>query len=980
MKLDSSRGTASRGTVSRKDFIALTGKGVAGLTLLGGLPATAKTGATAPETLLVGHVVPHTHWDRAWYYPFEQFRLRLVKLMRKLLDILERDPSYKFHLDSQTIVIEDFLAVCPEQRERLIKFVRNGQLAIGPFYVQPDQFLVSGESLIRNLNIGLRQSAELGGAEMVGYQADNFGHPAQLPQILQGFHIGSFMTNMSRGIGREGIKKGRVQRWFAPDGVSSVCAYFMVGYANFYYWGFDNLNPADYPTPAPDMDNWSVGLARKQLEAAVAEYRKDAELDTAQLWLGNGVDHQEAQPHVPRLIRELNREQSQVRLVHSSCRELIEAVLAERRTLPELRGPLVEDSLFGVMTSRVYLQQSYARIAARTEMLAEPLLALADLYCKGHRAFREPQHFGFTFNPGQNWPEYPVYPQAELEHLWKLLLQNAPHDDICGCSVDPVHRDMENRFERCGEIVDSLWNDALLLLARRLQENEPDSTLPGLIAFNPHPFACGDTLRVKLALEGFSDPSELAILDSRGGELPLAVLESRAAEYPLFDGNEFNEKMMFKGLDVEAAFRPELAPCALTRFAVVKRKTSAAQAAPQATAREQDGTVAVENAFYRLTFKPDGSFDLYDKELRQGLNGLGRLEDVEDAGDEYTFTRFDPPAPAVTAEGSAGRVHILEHNSLFTSVEVSLGLTLPASLTEDRKARSKETVTSPLRLVYEIPHHRKGGALRLELDNRARDHHLFLWFPSGVSAGRFQYDCKFDWAEYPVGYAKARLDSSVVAARKEQAFGLVTDSPTIVETRQGKDGVEFGWSVVRAVDHVNAGISLRYWNASEGQCLRRISRTLEWTSGAPQTVRAACLERRRVILTAPPALSVTPSAKRRYVDSRYSTLPLVAGEPQIAIEGQDIHLSCWKKADSGQGWVVRLYSLADNPSLCRLKTRLPVSAAFTADLEEKPQEKLAGSAENGFELALGAKQIRTVLLMPDNACIESGLATKRTAG
>ncbi|MCE5270982.1 glycosyl hydrolase-related protein, partial [bacterium] len=191
---------------------------------------------------------------------------------------------------------------------------------------------------------------------------------------------------------------------------------------------------------------------------------------------------------------------------------------------------------------------------------------------------------------------------------------------------------------------------------------------------------------------------------------------------------------------------------------------------------------------------------------------------------------------------------------------------------------------------------------------------------------------------------------------------------------------EFGWSVLRAVDHVNAGIDLKYWNAQEGQCLRRISRRLEWTTGAPEAVRAACLERRLVLQVAPPVLSVTPSAKRRYVDSRYSTLPLTAGQPQIEIEGRDIHLSCWKKAESGEGWVVRLYSLSESQTPGRLKTRFPVSAAFAADLDEKPQEKLPGSAVEGFAFEMGPKQIRTVLLMPDNARIEAGLAAKRTGG
>jgi Glycosyl hydrolases family 38 N-terminal domain/Glycosyl hydrolases family 38 C-terminal beta sandwich domain len=981
MNRDSNRETASRKTVSRKDFISLTAKGFSGFFLLGTVPGYAAAEAGEDSPPLVGHVISHTHWDRAWYYPFEQYRLRLVKLMRKLLDILEEEPSYKFHLDGQTIIIEDFLQIYPDERERIKKVVQNGQLAVGPFYVQPDEFLVSGESLIRNMIIGIRQAEELGAVEMEGYSGDNFGHPAQLPQLLQGFQIRSLLANMSRGISREKLKNGRVQRWVAPDGISSVCAYFLVGYANFYYWGFDNFNPDDYPTPAPDADSFSLALAGKQLARAIEEHRKDAELNTRQIFLGNGVDHQEAQPHIPRFIRELNRDQKEVRLVHSSCSEIIDAVLAEGRTLPELRGPLGEDSLFGTMTSRVYLQQDYTRIAALTEMLTEPLLSLANVYGLGHRVFREPQHFGYTFNPGQNWPEFPDYPQGEMEYLWKLLLQNSPHDDLCGCSVDATHQDMENRFKRCAEITNALWNDAMLIMAGHLQENEPDAALPRLMVFNPHPFTCSEAVFTKLALSGFDNPDDIKIIDSGGRELPVAVLESKCVEYPRFDGNDFNKNMMFRGLEAEVAFRPSLPACSFSVFSVVKRDVSSGSSRDRGKmtplAVEKDGVIEVENSYYRIRFKANGTFDLYDKELKETFTGLGKLEDVEDVGDSYNFRRFEDPLPPFTSENAEGRLRLIAHNEMYTTVEVCLDLELPVSLDAERKSRKTETVLNPVRMVFEIPHYRKGGRLSVELENRAKDHHLFMWFPSGINTSEFGYDSKFDFAAYPVGYAKARLDSTVIAAAKEKAFGLVVDCPTIVESRQGAGvrGAELGWSLVRAVEYVNRSIPLKFWAAYEAQCLRKITRRMEWCTGRPEAVRQTCLQQRRILQVPPPVLSVTPSAKRRYLDGKYSVLPL-GTDPLLELDGRDIHLSCWKKAEQSAGWVVRVYSLAESKTRCRLKTRLPVSEAFITDLNEQHPSRLSGSRAAGFEFELGAKEIKTLVLSPDKNLIEKNLVKK----
>ncbi|HYD47243.1 MAG TPA: hypothetical protein VEB21_02785, partial [Terriglobales bacterium] len=108
-------------------------------------------------------VVPHTHWDREWYQTFQDFRCRLVRLTDRLLDLLERDPSFShFHFDGQTIVLEDYLEVRPENRPRLRRLIATGRIAVGPWYVLPDEFLVSGESLIRNLQIGHRIAAQFG--------------------------------------------------------------------------------------------------------------------------------------------------------------------------------------------------------------------------------------------------------------------------------------------------------------------------------------------------------------------------------------------------------------------------------------------------------------------------------------------------------------------------------------------------------------------------------------------------------------------------------------------------------------------------------------------------------------------------------------------------------------------------------------------------------------------------------------------------
>lgn len=79
-------------------------------------------------------VVAHTHWDREWRYPIWKNRSLLIEFMDWLLEILENDPSYSgFLLDGQTVCIQDYLEIKPENKERIAAQVQAGKLAIGPW-------------------------------------------------------------------------------------------------------------------------------------------------------------------------------------------------------------------------------------------------------------------------------------------------------------------------------------------------------------------------------------------------------------------------------------------------------------------------------------------------------------------------------------------------------------------------------------------------------------------------------------------------------------------------------------------------------------------------------------------------------------------------------------------------------------------------------------------------------------------------------
>mgnify|MGYP003419294439 FL=1 len=98
------------------------------------------------------HFISNTHWDREWRFSARRTQYMLGYMLDMLLDILDKNPDYKhFHLDSQTMPVQDYLEVYPEKKEKLIKYIQEGKIAVGPWFCLPDECTVGSEALIRNL-------------------------------------------------------------------------------------------------------------------------------------------------------------------------------------------------------------------------------------------------------------------------------------------------------------------------------------------------------------------------------------------------------------------------------------------------------------------------------------------------------------------------------------------------------------------------------------------------------------------------------------------------------------------------------------------------------------------------------------------------------------------------------------------------------------------------------------------------------------
>ena len=361
-------------------------------------------------------VVPHTHWDREWYLPFEQFRLRLGAIVDGVLDTLESDPSFTtFTLDGQAIVLEDYVEVRPENEQRLRALLAAGRLEVGPSYVLPDEILVGGEPLVRNLLIGGEICRRFGvEPSTAGYLPDSFGHPAQIPQILAGFGIRTCL--FSRGMGDELDDVGLIFRWRA--GPAEVVACRMHPH-------YDNFARLTWDHDAESRVRAIVGAFGEGIRAAGSN----------EILLANGSDHLPIEPELPEILSGLSHTfGAEFRIGRYDEHEPRSEGLPEHEG--ELVGSRLQNVLRGVNSARIHLKQANERAEQRLFSI-ETAAALRTL--RGDAP----------------------YPHADLRLAWRDLLRNHPHDSICGCSCDEVHRDMLVRYEQLDRTLDYVEREAL---------------------------------------------------------------------------------------------------------------------------------------------------------------------------------------------------------------------------------------------------------------------------------------------------------------------------------------------------------------------------------------------------------------------------------------------------------------------------------------------------------------------------------------
>lgn len=672
-----------------------------------------------PTQVTEVHVVPHTHWDREWYQPFQEFRRRLVGAIDDVLAILEADPEYRyFWLDGQTVVLEDYLEIRPENEGRLRRLIAAGRLGAGPWYVQPDEALVSGEALLRNLLMGHRQAASWGHpVPKVGYVPDVFGHISQLPQILTGFGIDNAL--LWRGLHGDGYPSELA--WEGADG-SRVLACHLTD-----HWGYSDWFLAvrhRHLTEPVDLE---------ALAATVEEYLEyKAERATVPVIVAmDGCDHVEPDARLTRWLAELRRRFPGVEFIHSTPEAYLErlrqVVSEPRRIHGELREPSRIQAgnwvLNGVLSSRIHLKQRNAACQTLLERWAEPVAALAAIHAG------EP------------------YPRGFLRAAWRHLLQNHPHDSICGCSIDQVHQDMLYRFDQARLIADETAREALQALTAGIgvAEGTPGEQL--LVLFNPSPVPLEGTVLVDLELpaetpaphRALSDPNRyyIHIFDGEGRPVPAQLAEIGLQE-PRWVRPRRGVPIGYNADRYRVALRVQVPACGYASYTYERRDEPRRALGSMAA-----GPAAWEGRYLRLSVNPNGSVNLLDKASGVEYRDLLTWEEVGDVGDGWNH--YAPIGDRrVTSTGAAAAVSTEYEGPLFTRIRLDWRLRVPAAATPDETGRSQEEVELPITAWLDLPYDAREVRCRVRVENVARDHALRALFPSGRSTDSFCTDQAFD--------------------------------------------------------------------------------------------------------------------------------------------------------------------------------------------------------------------------------------------
>jgi mannosylglycerate hydrolase len=693
-------------------------------------------------------VVPHTHWDREWYEPFQRFRLRLVALLDEVLDTMEREPGYHFTLDGQLACVDDYLEVRPEHRDRVASLVRSGRLAIGPWQILLDEFLCSGETIIRNLELGMDRADKLGGAMPVGYLPDMFGHVAQMPQILH--QAGLRHACVYRGVPSSVTTDAFA--WVAPDGTALRTQYLPAG-------GYGN-----------GADLFADAERLKERAAAFVTTMREWHGPEGPLLAMYGADHSAPVRGLPEMVAAIDARMD-------TLSGYIETESGDVAGLPRVHGELRSHAraniLPGVISIRPHLKQAMGRAERMVERYAEPLATLW----------------------GGEWPG------RFLDMAWWRLVDASGHDSVTGCGVDETAQQVAARIAEAEHLGQAVRD----LVTARLAAGVPSD---GVLVVNPTPDVRRGVVIVDVAgTDPLVDPMGAPVPAQPLEYAPTLLLDEEmdpATALTFIHGSELygqhitgwsvedgvltftvarETSVLFDAADLQGALdgvtrvrilaeprrtvaaMVEVPPLGHTSLRPVPRErvfdppvpsgglpetrhhASCWLGSDSATLPVRGDEEVLDNGLLRVVIGGDGLLTLVGRDGTT-VTGAGRIVDGGDVGDTYNYA--PPLDDLIVSAPESVETEIVCTGPLVAAVDVRRTYRWPAAgdaidgapeaPAGSRTSRTEEIlVTTRVELRAGEPYVR----LRVDFDNRCADHRVRLHVPLPAAAAESHAEGQF---------------------------------------------------------------------------------------------------------------------------------------------------------------------------------------------------------------------------------------------
>lgn len=869
-------------------------------------------------------VAASTHWDREWYRTFQDFQIRLVDLFDELLEILEHDTSLIYTFDGQSVVLDDYLEIQPQNEKRIRDLVEKGQLHFGPLYNLPDEFLSGGEGLIRNFLMGHATSMKMGNKMNAGYMPDNFGHISQLPQILTGFGIDSVFFFRGTNIETIGSKEFY---WVSPDGSEVLGEYMLLGYWSLKSWG-------------------EMGLEQnEQFMFAYDTLKKHSRLGT--ILLINGSDHLYQDPDFTKKLNDAKANFPDVSIVNGSIEDYADLARKEalnRKDLPYLRGE-IRDFRYGpdptsITSVRMRIKNILFETLKETERYAEPLSVMASELLQ-----KEP------------------YPKGHLIKAWKKILVSLGHDAVAGCSTDEVMTDVEGYLRHAHEIVTRLSEKKLEALSSLISMDAVEPKEHQLVVYNPHPHPFSGIVEAEVILPmDVHEYKDFILTDAEGKTVDYEILEITkrviTREFRLKSKEKVRQKVY------KVLVRVENLPALGISFFKVRKTILYDKRRKELYIRTQSSTPKIENSYYRITVNHNGSLDIFDKRsgtLHESQNMyVGRGE----SGDEYQHVSplFDEHTFSILKG-----VKLIKNSSLSERLRITSTMDIPERMTSDTLGRSSEMKTAVINTDVILYEEESRIEIETTIDNPSSDHIIFAKFPSGMKDATDFSHISFDEVhrENTVYKYDEELKSTQSFLKPMQHYGGVkkeeksfaVSSGAIYEyhVKEEEEGTDFYLTLLRSTSYLFHGLPLS-WQDQQHSTTPIVETFGSRELGKLHQKYALFYDEENLAFSSEKYLYPPRTINRDnedQVDGKHTEVSF------LEVDHPNVRFSSLKESEDGLSTVLRLYQTSEEKIEAVVRTYRKVKEVHCCNLLEENEEK-SSSSDHEFKVTLGPKKILTI--------------------